>query len=80
MSFKSTEPITLRAAITRGGGLTAHAANRLCIKRADSAAGTPQVEADFKRILAGQDVDIELRQGDTVVVRERHWYSRGRCH
>lgn len=80
MSFKSTEPITLRAAITRGGGLTARAANRVCIKRADAAAGTPQVEADYKRILAGQDGDVELRQGDTVVIRERHWYNRGRCH
>jgi len=70
VSFKSTERITLLAAIARAGGLTDRAANKLHVKRADAAAGTPQIEADYKRMLAGRDADVELRQGDVVVVKE----------
>jgi polysaccharide export outer membrane protein len=70
VSFKSTERITLLAAIARAGGLTDRAAKTIRVKRADATAGTPQVEADYKRILAGKDADVELRQGDVVVVKE----------
>ena len=70
VDFKSTERITLLAAIARSGGLTDRAAKTIRIKRADAAAGTPEIEADYKRILAGKDPDVELRQGDIVVVKE----------
>jgi polysaccharide biosynthesis/export protein len=70
ISFKSTERITLIAAIARAGGLTDRASKTIRIKRASAAAGTPEVEASYKRILAGQDPDVELHQGDVVVVKE----------
>jgi polysaccharide export outer membrane protein len=70
VSFKSTERITLLAAIARSGGLTDRASKILHVKRADAAAGTPEVVADYKRILAGKDADLELRHGDVVVVKE----------
>jgi polysaccharide export outer membrane protein len=70
VSFKSTERITLLAAIARAGGLTDRAAKSLRVKRADATAGTPEIEADYKRILSGKDADVELRQGDVVVVKE----------
>jgi polysaccharide export outer membrane protein len=70
VSFKGTERITLLAAIARAGGLTDRAANKLHVKRAEAAAGTPEIEADYKRILAGRDADVELRPGDVVVVKE----------
>lgn len=70
VEFKSTERITLVAAIARSGGMTDRAAKMVRIRRADAAAGTPEVEADFKRILAGKDPDVELRQGDVVIVKE----------
>lgn len=70
VSFKSTEHITLLAAIARAGGLTDRAAKKIRVKRAEAAPGTPEIEADYKRILAGKDGDIELRQGDVVVVKE----------
>jgi len=70
VDFKSTERITLLAAIARAGGLTDRASKAIRIKRAEAAAGTPEVEADYKRILAGKDADVELRQGDIVVVKE----------
>jgi polysaccharide export outer membrane protein len=70
VDFKSTERITLLAAIARAGGLTDRASKAIRVKRAEAAAGTPEVEADYKRILAGKDPDIELRQGDVVIVKE----------
>jgi polysaccharide biosynthesis/export protein len=70
VSFKSTERITLLAAIARAGGLTDRASKTIRIKRADAAAGVPQMEADYKRILAGKDADVELHQGDVVVIKE----------
>jgi protein involved in polysaccharide export with SLBB domain len=70
VDLKSTERITLLAAIARAGGLTDRASKAIRIKRAEAAAGTPEVEADYKRILAGKDADVELRQGDIVVVKE----------
>ncbi len=70
VSFKSTERITLLAAIARAGGLTDRAAKTIHVKRAESAAGVPQIEADYKRILAGKDADVELHQGDVVVIKE----------
>jgi len=70
VSFKSTERITLIAAIARAGGLTDRASKTIHIKRASAPAGTPEVTADYKRILAGKDPDVELYQGDVVVVKE----------
>jgi polysaccharide export outer membrane protein len=68
--FKSTERITLIAAIARAGGLTDRASKQIVIKRAAAPAGTPQIVADYKRILAGKDADVELHAGDVVVVKE----------
>jgi polysaccharide export outer membrane protein len=69
--FKSTERITLLAAISRAGGLTDRAAKGILIKRAATAtAPASEIEADYKRILAGKAPDVELRQGDVIVIKE----------
>jgi polysaccharide export outer membrane protein len=70
VTFKSNEHITLLAALAHAGGLTDRASKMVRIKRADATAGTPEVEVDYKRILAGKDPDIELRQGDVIVIKE----------
>jgi polysaccharide export outer membrane protein len=75
LTFKSTERITLLAAIARAGGLTDRASSRILIKRAAPAAGSggrpsPEITVDYKRILASKDPDVELQQGDVVVVKE----------
>jgi polysaccharide export outer membrane protein len=70
IAFKSTDRITLIAAIARAGGLTDRASKKIHVKRADAAAGTPEVAADYNRILAGKDPDVELHPGDVVVVKE----------
>ena len=69
LAFKSTDRITLLAAIARAGGLTDRAANRLTIKRT-AGGGSREVVADYKRILSGKDQDIALVEGDVLVVKE----------
>jgi polysaccharide export outer membrane protein len=71
LTFKSTERITLLAAISRAGGLTDRSSKRILIKRAATATATAsEIEADYKRILAGKAPDVDLRQGDVIVVKE----------
>jgi polysaccharide export outer membrane protein len=68
--FKSDERITILAAIAHAGGLTDRAANRILIKRAAGGSGPPEITVDYKKILAGKEPDVELRQGDVIVVKE----------
>ncbi|HEX9940392.1 MAG TPA: polysaccharide biosynthesis/export family protein [Thermoanaerobaculia bacterium] len=70
LAFKSSERITLLAAIAHAGGLTDRASSKILIKRAARAEGAQQITVDFKKILAGKEPDVELRQGDTIVVKE----------
>ncbi len=68
LEFKSTDRITLLAAIARAGGLTDRAASRLTIKR--TTGGARELVADYKRILSGKDQDVALVEGDVLVVKE----------
>jgi polysaccharide export outer membrane protein len=75
LTFKSTERISLLAAIARAGGLTDRASSKILIKRATPPAATggrpaPELTVDYKRILASKDPDVELLEGDVVVVKE----------
>lgn len=69
--FKSTERVSLLAAIARAGGLNDRASKRILIKRGSAATtGPSEIFVDYKRILAGREPDVELAQGDVVVVKE----------
>lgn len=69
--FKSNERITILTAIAHAGGLTDRASHHILIKRAAGGAGAPtEITVDFKKILAGKEPDVELRQGDVIVVKE----------
>lgn len=74
--FKSTERLTLLSAIARAGGLTERAASKILIKRGGgqtagrTGAASEEIHVDYKRIVAGKDPDLELREGDIVVVKE----------
>lgn len=79
ITFRSTERVTLLAAIARAGGLGERAASRILIKRAapagvsGSSPGTSkagELFVDYKRILAGKDPDVPLEPSDIVVVKE----------
>jgi len=70
LQFKSTEPLTLLTVIARAGGLTDRASPRLRVKRRDGDGMMQEIQANYKRILDGQEPDLELRDGDLVVVKE----------
>jgi polysaccharide biosynthesis/export protein len=68
-TFKSTDRVSLLAAISQAGGLTDRAASRISIKRNEG--GTPvELAADYKRIVAGKEPDVELREGDVILIKE----------
>lgn len=69
LTFKSSERVTLLAAIAHAGGLTDRA-GRILIKRADPTDGPGELTVDYKRILAGKAPDVELKAGDVIVVKE----------
>lgn len=68
LEFKSSERLTLLAAIARAGGLTDRAARKILIKRGQQ--GQKEVTVDYNRIVAGKEPDPELGPGDVVVVKE----------
>jgi len=70
LTIKGTERATLLTAIARAGGLTDRAASKLVIRRNRGADQPLEIVANFRRILAGSDPDIELENGDLIVVKE----------
>ncbi len=69
LAFKSTERITVLTALARAGGLTDRAARTVVIRR-QGKGGEEEITVDAKRILGGKEPDVELQQGDVVVVKE----------
>jgi len=70
VNIKSSERITLLMVISQAGGLSDRASSKIRIKRTGVDGKPMEIEADYKRILAGKDSDIELQPGDVVVVKE----------
>lgn len=71
LTFKSSERITVLSAIAHAGDLTDRASSRVLIKRAGNADGGPtEITVDYKKILAGKEPDVELRNGDVIRVKE----------
>jgi polysaccharide export outer membrane protein len=70
LAFKSNERISLLTAIAHAGGLTDRASKRILIKRAGGPGGPPEITVDYNKVLAGKEPDVELRQGDVIVVKE----------
>ena len=70
LPFRSNERMTLLTAIAHAGGLTDRASKKILIKRAGRTDGPAEMIADFNRIVAGKQPDIDLRPGDVIVVKE----------
>jgi polysaccharide export outer membrane protein len=70
LPFKSNERMTLLTAIAHAGGLTDRASKKILIKRAGRTEGPQEITADYNRILAGKEPDVDLRAGDVIVVKE----------
>lgn len=70
ITFKSTDRLTLLAAIARAGGLSERASNKVRIQRPGPDGKMTEITARYKRILSGDEPDPELRDGDVIVVKE----------
>lgn len=70
MEIPSTERMTLLTAIARAGGLTDRASPRITIKRRGADGRITDLQVHYKRILSGRDPDVELENGDIVLVEE----------
>jgi polysaccharide export outer membrane protein len=70
VTLKGSDTATLLTAVARAGGLTDRASNKVLIKRDQGGDQRREIVANFQRILAGSDPDIELLDGDLIVVKE----------
>lgn len=68
--FRSGERITLLAVIAKAGGLTERASSRIRVKRQNPDGEAVEILASYKRLLSGKEFDLEMRDGDVVVVKE----------
>lgn len=67
----SDEKLTLLRMVARVGGLTDRASKgSLRIKRTDAEGKTVEIAANYGRILAGKDPDLELQADDVVIAKE----------
>ncbi len=64
--FRSTEQITLLAALGRAGGLTDRAGGRVVVRRRDGS----EFLVRYKGLLAGTESDLTLEEGDVILVKE----------
>lgn len=70
VTLSTRSPITLLTAIARAGGLTDRAAHRIVVKRKLGDGSTVEFEAHYDRLLSGEEQDLELQEGDLIVVKE----------
>lgn len=70
VALSTRSPVTLLTAIARAGGLTERAADRITLKRKQSDGTTLELEVSYDRLLAGVEADLELMEGDLIVVKE----------
>lgn len=64
--FQSNERMTLLAAIGRAGGLTDRAGGRIVVRHPDGR----EVVVRYRELLDGSRADLELAEGDVIVVKE----------
>lgn len=70
VSFQSTERITLLGVIARAGGLTDGASKKIRVRRRTGDVLGEEIVVDYGKVLAGKAPDLELAEGDMVVVKE----------
>lgn len=67
VTFRSTERVTLLAALARAGGPTERAANTIIVRNRETGV---ESKVNYKKLLGGSQEDIELSNGDLVIVKE----------
>lgn len=70
LTFRVGQRPTLLTAIAQAGGLTKRAASSISVKRQRDDGSRLEIVVRYKRLLAGDDEDLELSDGDLIVVKE----------
>jgi polysaccharide export outer membrane protein len=70
VKFDASDRVTLLFAIARMGGLPETASPKITIRRRDANGRMLDIAVNFKRILSGEDPDVELLDGDILIVKE----------
>ncbi len=68
VEFDVDDRVTVLSAISKAGGLSDRASNRIVIKRRDAAGMDVETTVNFKRIVSGRDPDPQLMADDVLVV------------
>ncbi len=69
-TFRGDQPVTLLTTLVGAGGLTETASNKILIRRLTPSGERQEIVANYRRILNGDDPDIELVDGDIISVKE----------
>ncbi len=70
LTFPASRRVTLLTAIAGAGGLLETASKKIRIKRRTPSGELRELVADYRKILNGGEPDIELEDGDLVIVKE----------
>ncbi len=70
MTFRANQRPTLLTAIAQAGGLTKRASSKISVKRQREDGSRYEITVRYKRLLAGEDEDLPLSDGDLIVVKE----------
>ena len=68
--FDSDDRLTLLSVIAKAGGLTDRASKKIRVKRRGADGKDTEMVVNYKRILSGNDPDLEIQPNDVVVVKE----------
>lgn len=69
-TFSSKDRITVLSALASAGGLTDRASNKIRVRKRSPDGTGSVITVNFKRLLAGEDLDPELSDGDFIMVKE----------
>lgn len=70
LQFDSDDRLTLLSVVAKAGGLTDRASAKIRVKRRGVDGKDTEMLVNYKRILAGDDPDLEIQPNDVVVVKE----------
>ena len=70
LQFDSDDRLTLLSVVAKAGGLTDRASKKIRVKRRGADGKDTEMIVDYKRILGGDDPDLEIQPNDVVVVKE----------
>lgn len=70
MRFEPGERVTLLYAVAKMGGLPERASPKITIRRRAETGAVREIAVNFKRILRGNEPDVDLVDGDILVIKE----------